>query len=77
MVLLVIVMVACSITGYTIYHQNQTIKSLDKQITAIQQTDAAQINGIKDGVDAQITALDNTFTSDQAATGNSIAGLQN
>lgn len=76
-VLLVILMVASSVTGYTIYSQNQTIKSLDKQITAVQQADAAQINNVKNGVDTQIAALDNTLTSDQTANGNSITGLQN
>ncbi len=76
-VLLVIIMVASGVSGYTIYNQNQTIKFLDKRITAAQQADTAQIDDFKNGIDAQITALDKTVSSDQIATGNTVTGLQN
>ena len=65
MVPMVIIMVASGVSGYTIYNQNQTIKFLDKRITAAQQADTAQIDDFKNGIDAQITALDKTVSSDQ------------
>jgi len=83
-VLLVIILVASGVTGYSVYKQSQTIDSLNNQLTASKQADTVQINAIKNSEDSQIAALDTELasqsaelSSDQAANSASFANIQN
>ena len=83
-VLMVIIIVSSGVTGYSVYKQSQTIDSLNKQLTASQQAETAQINALKNSEDSQITALGTELasqsaelSSNQAANSASFANMQN
>jgi len=65
-VLLVIILVASGVTGYSVYKQSQTIDSLNNQLTASKQAETAQINALKNSEDSQITALGTELASQSA-----------
>lgn len=75
--LLVLIMIGDGIAGYYVYSQNQTIDSLNKQFTASQEANAAQITAVKNNADSRLTALTGELTSDQASYSAGITGLQN
>jgi serine protease DegQ len=75
--LLALIVIGDGIAGYCVYSQNQTINSLNKQLTASEEANAAQITAVKNNADSQLTALTGELTSDQASYSAGITGLQN
>jgi S1-C subfamily serine protease len=62
-VLLVVIMAGSGVTGYYVYQQHQYIDSLTKQLAVSQQENTAQVETIKNNMDAQLTSVDDEISS--------------
>jgi S1-C subfamily serine protease len=62
-VLLVVIMAGSGVTGYYVYQQHQYIDSLTKQLAVSQQENTAQVETIKNNMDAQLTSVDEKISS--------------
>ncbi len=76
-VLLVIIMAVSGMTGYYVYKQHQNIDSLTKQLAVSQQENTAQVETVKNTLDAQNTSVDNEVSSLKADNAAGLTDLQN
>jgi len=75
-VLLVVIMASSGVTGYYVYQQHQNINSLTKQLAESQQENAAQVEAVKNSLDAQLTSVDDEISSLKADNAAGLADLQ-
>ncbi len=75
-VLLVIIMAGSGMTGYYVYKQHQNIDSLTKQLAVSQQENTAQVETVKNSLDAQLTSVDDEVSSLKADNAAGLTDLQ-
>ena len=75
-VLLVVIVAGSGMTGYYVYQQHQNIDSLTKQLAVSQQENTAQVEVVKNSMDAQLTSVDDEISSLKADNAAGLADLQ-
>jgi S1-C subfamily serine protease len=63
-------------TGYYVYQQHQNIDSLTKQLAVSQQENSAQVETVKNSMNAQLTSVDDEISSLKADNAAGLADLQ-